>query len=396
MSRKDFSDLENQIKSVVNNAFKAVDFANLKKDINDKTDYTINQFKSKINDKADYTMNQFKSKVNGYNERYMKESKTSKKDISTYINKKPAGRVSSMVYIVFGILGSFIYGVGLLIFSILKLAVGNGFAVGSYIILGILLAFFAVSLGALGKGINSRNRVIRFKKYVKFINGNNYLLIKDLSNFSKQKEKFVIKDLNKMINLGMFLEGHIDKEKTYFMLNNEVYEDYLNLKKQQEYKENINEKVDEETEDSKEDKIASTIKIGREYIEQIGIIRCELYKEDIGIKLDKLRDIANQILSYVEKNPKKIREVNKFINHYLPMTIKLVSSYEELNNQVVQSENIKNAKNEIEKSIDLINTAFENLLDDLFEDIALDISTDISVLKTLFKQEGLAGEDFKK
>ena len=79
----------------------------------------------------------------------------------------------------------------------------------------------------------------------------------------------------------------------------------------------------------------------------------------------------------------------------MPITIKLINSYEELNNQVVQGDNIKNAKSEIEKSIELINKAFENLLDDLFEDVALDISTDISVLKTLFKQEGLSEEDFK-
>ena len=78
------------------------------------------------------------------------------------------------------------------------------------------------------------------------------------------------------------------------------------------------------------------------------------------------------------------------------MTIKLINSYKELNNQPVQGENIKSAKIEIEKSIDLINTAFENLLDDLYEDMALDISTDISVLKTLFKQEGLTENDFKK
>ena len=32
-------------------------------------------------------------------------------------------------------------------------------------------------------------------------------------------------------------------------------------------------------------------------------------------------------------------------------------------------------------------------LDDLFEDMAMDISTDISVLKTLFKQEGLTEEN---
>ena len=101
------------------------------------------------------------------------------------------------------------------------------------------------------------------------------------------------------------------------------------------------------------------------------------------------------IAKQIEKNPKKVEEVNKFINHYLPITLKLINSYEELNAQSLQGENIQKAKIEIEESIDLINKAFENLLDDLFEDIRLDISTDISVLKTLFKQEGLGEEDFK-
>ena len=78
------------------------------------------------------------------------------------------------------------------------------------------------------------------------------------------------------------------------------------------------------------------------------------------------------------------------------MTIKLISSYIELSEQSIQGENIKNAKKEIEESIDLINKAFENLLNDLFEEVAMDISTDISALKTLFTQDGLTEEEFKK
>ena len=103
-----------------------------------------------------------------------------------------------------------------------------------------------------------------------------------------------------------------------------------------------------------------------------------------------------EIFKYIEKNPNKLSDVSKFTNHYLPITLKLVTSYKELNEQLVQGENIKTAKNEIEKSIDLINTAFENLLDDMFEDVVLDISSDISVLETLFKQEGLTKNDFEK
>lgn len=380
MNKKDFSDLEDQIMSTVSNALNAIDFANLKKDINDKTDYTFNQFKVKFG---------------GYIEKYMSLNKKSKNDISKYISKKPAGSVSGILYIVFGATGSIICS-----FSILSLLIVNTFfnsiIIASNIILVVLVLLFLVSIGLLVKGINLRKRLKRFKKYVRFIEDNNYFLIEDLARFAKEKERFVVKDLSKMIDLGMFLEAHIDEDKTYFMLNDEIYSDYLNLKKQQMIEENNKEKLKEEIENLGEEDIEYTIKVGRNYIEQIKVIKNELYRTEIATKLDRLENIANEILNQVEKSHKKTQEVNKFINHYLPVTIKLVNSYKELNNQLVQGDNIKNAKIEIEKSIDVINNAFENLLDDLFEDVILDISTDISVLKTLFKQEGLGEDDFKK
>ena len=379
MNKKDFSNLEDQIMSTVSNALKAIDIANLKRDINDKTEETINQFRSKFDE---------------YSEKYIGLNKKSKNDISKYISKRPAGSISGILCIVFGASGSIIYGSSVALFLIAN-SLFSGFIVGSQVVLGVLVLFFVGSVALLLKGINLRKRVKRFKKYVRFIDDNSYFLIEDLARFAKEKKSFVLKDLRKMIDLGMFLEGHIDEEKTYFMLNDEVYGDYLNLKKEQIAKESNKEKLKEEINNSGKEEIESTIKIGRNYIEQIKTVRNELYREEIAIKLDKLVNIGDQILNYVEKNPKKTQEVNKFVNHYLPITIKLINSYKELNNQVVQGDNIKNAKIEIEKSVDLINNAFENLLDDLYEDVVLDISTDISVLKTLFKQEGLTEEDFK-
>ncbi|WP_343339208.1 hypothetical protein TPELB_15550 [Terrisporobacter petrolearius] len=380
MNKKDFSNLEDQIMSTVNSALKAIDVANLKRDINYKTEDTLNQFKSKFNE---------------YGAKYMGLNKKSKNDISKYISKRPAGSISGILYIVFGAGGSVIYGSSVGLYLIAN-SLFSGIIVGSQVVMGVLVLFFVGSVGLLLKGINVRKRVKRFKTYVRFIDDNSYFLIDDLARFVKEKKSFVLKDLRKMIDLGMFLEGHIDEEKTYFMLNDEVYNDYLNLKKEQMAKEINKEKLKEEIDNSGKEEIESTIKIGRDYIEQIKAVKDELCREEIAIKLYKLGNIGDQILNQVEKNPNKTQEVNKFINHYLPITIKLINSYKELNDQVVQGDNIKNAKIEIEKSIDLINNAFENLLDDLFEDVVLDISTDISVLKTLFKQEGLGEEDFKK
>ena len=386
MGKKDFSDLEDQIMSTVTNALNAIDFANLKRGISDKTEDTLNEFKSKFNEYSEKLEN-----------KYINLNKKSKKDISEYISKKPAGSISGILYTVFGLIGSLIFGFLVFIFLIFMIFFG-GIIANIYIAFGVIFAFFAISICLLLRGTNLRKRVKRFKKYVRFIEDNSYFLIKDLAKFVKEKEDFVVKDLNKMIDLGMFLEGHIDEEKTYFILNDEVYGDYLNLKKQQMDKEKLNKKeeVNKEINDPEKEDLEHVIKIGRNYIEQVRTVRNDLYKEEVAIKLDKLQNIASQILDHVEKNPNKIQEVNKFINHYLPITIKLINSYKDLNNQLVQGDNIKNAKSEIEKSIDLINNAFENLLDDLFEDVVLDISTDISVLKTLFKQEGLTEEDFKK
>ena len=379
MNKNDFSNLEDQIMSTVSNALKAIDVANLKRDINYKTEDTINQFKSKFEE---------------YGQKYMGLNKKTKNDISMYINKRPPGSVSGILCIVFGSIGIGIYGISVLAFSVVKIFFSS-LLIGGNILFVILFLFFLVSLGLLLKGINLRKRVKRFKKYVRVIDNNTYISIEDLAKFAKEKERFLIKDLSKMIDSGMFLQGHIDEEKTCFMLNDEVYGDYLNLKKQQIAKESNKKKLKEEVDNSSKREVESTIKIGKDYIEQIKTVKNNLYREDIATNLDKLGNISQQILNQVEKNPQKAQEVNKFINHYLPITIKLINSYEELNNQVVQGDNIKNAKSEIEKSIELINKAFENLLDDLFEDVALDISTDISVLKTLFKQEGLSEEDFK-
>jgi len=184
------------------------------------------------------------------------------------------------------------------------------------------------------------------------------------------------------------------------MLSNEVYDNYIksqeSLKQRNEEELKRQEKLNEEINDPKKRELRDTIEMGKNYINQIKSVNDAIPEDEISKKLYRLENIVTQILDYIENNPKKLAEVNKFTNHYLPITLKLVNSYKELNDQMVQGENIKSAKNEIEKSIDIINIAFEKLLDDLFEEIALDISTDISVLETLFTQEGLTNNDFKK
>ena len=410
MGKKDFSDLEDQIKDTVKSAFNAIDFASLKSGINNKADDTINDVKSKIKYKSDDVIEKLKtksqefsekmeSKIQNQNTNLPRVNRKEKNKVPVYIAKRPIGSVSGIVYKVFGYSGSIVFGILLMIYSIL-IPFMPEWLVSSYVFLGFISTCFVFNIGLSMRGTYLRNRVKRFKQYVKTLDGENYCLIENLASSINKKNKYVVKDLRKMVELDMFKEAQIDEKQTYFMLSNEVYDNYLKsqeaLKLRNEEEHRRQEKSNEERNDPAKRELRFTIDMGQNYIKQIRSVNDALPEEEISNKLYRLENIVTRILEHIESNPKKLPEVNKFTNHYLPITLKLVNSYKELNEQPVQGDNIKNAKSEIEKSIDFINTAFEKLLDDLFEEVALDISTDISVLETLFTQEGLTKKDFEK
>ena len=117
--------------------------------------------------------------------------------------------------------------------------------------------------------------------------------------------------------------------------------------------------------------------------------------EEISAKISRMETLVDRIFDRVEQKPDTVDDIRKLMEYYLPTTIKLLEAYEELDAQHVQGENIISSKQEIEKTLDTLNTAFEKLLDELFQDTAWDLSSDISVLNTMLAQEGLTEDGLK-
>ena len=106
--------------------------------------------------------------------------------------------------------------------------------------------------------------------------------------------------------------------------------------------------------------------------------------------------MVRQIFLRAETHPEVVDDLKKLMDYYLPMTVKLLHAYADMDAQSVQGANITASKREIEDTLDTLNLAFEKLLDDLFRDTALDVSSDISVLQTLLAQEGLVEDELTK
>ena len=115
----------------------------------------------------------------------------------------------------------------------------------------------------------------------------------------------------------------------------------------------------------------------------------------MSAKISRLEEVSGRIFALAQKDPEKKAQLQKFMNYYLPTTLKLLNSYDKLSRQRVKGENIQKTMFEIEGMMETIAGAFEKQLDSLFDDDALDIAADISVMESILKQEGLSGEDMK-
>ena len=143
-------------------------------------------------------------------------------------------------------------------------------------------------------------------------------------------------------------------------------------------------------------KVQEVLDKGEAYIQKIHASNDAIPGEEISAKIARMEQNVEQIFQRAEEHPEIIPDLKKMMDYYLPMTVKLLDAYEEMDRQPIQGETIRSSKKEIEDTLDTLNEAFAKLLDSVFQDTAWDVSSDISVLHTMLAQEGLTGNDFSK
>ncbi len=363
------------------------------------------------------------------------------------ISRNPKGRVSGILLSVFGWLG---LATCMMLFMMFNLFSGSGdlsYHTYDTLMSSLVVPGFLVSGGMTIIGTKRRHRIHRFYQYVRQLRGRAYCPIKELSSHIGRSQRFVLKDLRKMIALGMFPEGHIDDQQTCVMLNGATYDQYLKVQNaylaSQLEKKRAGNRIDIQAANygtdstppqnisgndagsqgraeqrSSQDtplnsgaenkaaenpgraslppKVIKVLSAGDSYLTKIREANAAIPGEIISAKLDHLEEIIRKIYARIELHPEQVDDLDKFINYYLPTTLKLVDAYKDFEAQSVKGDNIQSAKKEIESTLETIIYAFETLLDSLYEDDALDISTDISVLQTMFAQEGLTKGAFDK
>ena len=301
---------------------------------------------------------------------------------------KQVGKVSSILYIVFGGIGTG-FMILLLLIAFLCALVDWVWSVPMFITLFLgLIAFLLM----IQRGVAERKRLTRAKRYISLCDDNMYVNIDYLARQTDKSVPYVLKDIKNMLKSGFFPEGHLDQTNTCLMLDDKTYHEYLRVEKERTtlaQEEAKKKEMPLSEEDKRKLELQSIMNEGQEHIEKLHHLNDVIEDEVVSEKLYQMEDLLKQIFARLEDAPEQMPKMRKLMNYYLPTTIKLLQAYSEFDDVNTPNNDITSAKAEIEKTIDIINEAFAELLNKLFQDSAFDAATDAQVLQTMLAKEGL-------
>ena len=283
-------------------------------------------------------------------------------------------------------------------FSVLIVLFADGFTYDFFTNLLFTVLFSVSGFFTLKK---SQQLDMISKDYTRFLRelGHNTVIpIRDLASSVQKTEQATIKELMYMMEKGYFKQARIVENDSLFLLDIPTFKLYKNQKNKManlsyEEKKQIEKDAHKDVNIEKAENI---IKISSKEINSINLDISRIKNRSFLEKVIEIKKTIENIVNIIKRYPEKAYALDKFMDYYLPTTVKLIDAYTEYEVMESNDPKIKNSLLEIESSIETINEAFGKIQLELMEDRTMDIKTDIETMKILLNQEGYLEKDWSK
>ena len=120
------------------------------------------------------------------------------------------------------------------------------------------------------------------------------------------------------------------------------------------------------------------------------IIEAKSYIDNDEIKayLTSINDSTSKIIKTIEKKPKKIKNIDNFFDYYLPITVKIINRYDEIENNNLSSKDSKKFMTSTINMLASIDKAFRNILNNLYQKEIIDMDAEMKVFSSMLKADG--------
>lgn len=270
------------------------------------------------------------------------------------------------------------------VFGWILLAFGVIAALGSGGAVWTLITGLCVALGGGAMLFASRTRKRKAKAFARCITITGTEGLVDIAKLAAtlgMKASDLEKQLTEMIDRGYYgPRAYIDHQRGLLVISPEDMRDVY--RREDEAKKSAAER-EQEAQQSEYDRIIAAIRQADEDIDD----------EVMSEKIRRMQAITAAIFQEVEEHPEKKSQITRFMNYYLPTTLKLLDSYARIEEQGVSGANMAKAKADIEGIADTLVDGYEKQLDNLYRAEAVDIASDVSVIEKMMKADGLTGNE---
>lgn len=137
------------------------------------------------------------------------------------------------------------------------------------------------------------------------------------------------------------------------------------------------------------DKIITAKKQNKDIINMIPKIENKNTRDS----LKEISDTVNKILEVVEANPKKGDKIDNFFDYYLPVLLKIVNKYDEIENKNLISKEGKSFMKKADTMIEESKSAFATILSSLYQKDLIDADAEMKVYDLMLKADGIVGDN---
>lgn len=119
-------------------------------------------------------------------------------------------------------------------------------------------------------------------------------------------------------------------------------------------------------------------------------------KEETKYNLKEIHSTVEKIIEVIENNPKKAKRIDNFFDFYLPVLIKIVNRYDEVENSDLNSKEGKDFMKKADKMIADTSNAFKTILSSLYQKDLIDADADMKVYDMMLKADGIVDDELMK
>ena len=134
--------------------------------------------------------------------------------------------------------------------------------------------------------------------------------------------------------------------------------------------------------------IYDILKQAKEQISELKRISLQIESGDLVNDIKEIINTSNKIIDTLSKKTEKLNQVYNFLNYYIPVTIKILTRYDEIENQRLTSNESKRFMESIEKTIKKIRKAFNEQLTNMYQAEMIDTDAEIKVFESMLKTDG--------